>query len=72
LLKASRRDEAQRANLFGIERAPNRFFLGLVRVVLAGIDHPYLELDDALGTWGLAIALRGRRSNSIEAPNRDR
>jgi type I restriction enzyme M protein len=45
---ADQQDEMQRTGLFGIEQDPQRFFVGLVRVILAGIEHPHLELGDAL------------------------
>jgi type I restriction enzyme M protein len=48
LLTATGTDGLQDESLFGIEQHPLRYFVGLVRVILAGIDHPGLELDDAL------------------------
>lgn len=41
-------DDAQKNSLFGVDHYPNHYFVGLVRVILAGIEHPGLELGDAL------------------------
>lgn len=42
------RSEAQRQNVYGMEIDPFAYCVGLVRVVLAGMDQPGLELGDAL------------------------
>ena len=41
-------DELQHNSLFGVEHYPGYYFVGLVRVILAGIEHPGLELGDVL------------------------
>ena len=40
--------EVQQQSVFGIEINPSAYSIGLARVVLAGIEKPGLELDDAL------------------------
>jgi type I restriction enzyme M protein len=41
-------DQFQSGSIFGVELYPEFYFVGMVRVVLGGIDHPNLELGDAL------------------------
>lgn len=41
-------DDIQHNSLFGVEHYPHYYFVGLVRVILSGIEHPGLELGDAL------------------------
>ena len=40
--------EVQQRSVFGVEINPSAYSIGLARVVLAGIEHPGLELGDAL------------------------
>ena len=40
--------EVQQAGIFGVEIDPLAYTVGLCRTLLAGIDHPRLELTDAL------------------------
>ena len=40
--------EVQQAGIFGVEIDPLAYAVGLCRTLLAGIDHPRLELTDAL------------------------
>lgn len=47
-LPSSRWEELRRESIFGVEIDAVFYFVGLVRVILAGIDHPGLELGDAL------------------------
>lgn len=41
-------EDIQRNSLFGVDHYPHYYFVGLVRVILAGIEHPGLELGDVL------------------------
>lgn len=41
-------EDIQRNSIFGVDHYPNYYFVGLVRVILAGIVHPGLELGDVL------------------------
>lgn len=41
-------EDIQRNSIFGVDHYPPAYFVGLVRVILAGIEHPGLELGDVL------------------------
>lgn len=44
--------------IFGVEHYPDYWFVGMVRITLAGIDHPALELGDALSRPKIKSASR--------------
>lgn len=74
--------EIQEASIFGVEINPVAYAIGMTRVVLAGIDHPRLELGDTLErsllhnrtTEGFDIILAnppwGQKSNSYAYQNK--
>lgn len=41
-------EDIQRNSIFGVDHYPPAYFVGLVRVILAGIEHPGLELGNVL------------------------
>lgn len=41
-------EELQSDTIFGVDHYPDYWFVGMVRITLAGIDHPALELGDVL------------------------
>ena len=50
----------QSDTIFGVDHYPDYWFVGMVRVTLAGIDHPALELGDVLSRPQIKNARRER------------